>query len=161
MIIRQTSLVSLLLGLFAVSLGNGVAGAVTPVKHPAYLHARSDLRKAELLLQQKDEPNVEQETKMAYQHIHQAIEELDKASAVDKKNLQENPNVDTSLQHLDRFRAVYKLLRSAEKDISYEEDTNTAIGWRNRAKVNIEQAKRNIESAASKDVIDDLQSEHY
>ncbi|BAY23586.1 hypothetical protein NIES2100_33780 [Calothrix sp. NIES-2100] len=161
MIVRKISLVGLLAGLVAASLSSGIAGADTPGKHPLYLHARSDLRKAELLLQEHDEPNVVHETNIAYQQIHQAIQELDKASVIDKKDVQDNPNVDTSVKHLDKFRTIYKLLRSAEKDISPEEDAHAAIGWRNRAKANIEQAKRSVEMAASRDVIDDLRSENY
>ncbi|BAY61122.1 hypothetical protein NIES22_11830 [Calothrix brevissima NIES-22] len=160
MTIRKLSLVSLVAGLVAASLNYGSAGAVTPVQHPAYLHARSDLRKAELLLQQRDETNVEQETKLAYQQVHLAIQEIDKAAVLDKKDLQDNPNVDTSVKHLDKFRAIYKLLRSAEKDISEQEDTNASRSWRNRAKANIEQAKHYVEIAASRDVVDDLRSEH-
>ncbi|MBD2196861.1 MULTISPECIES: hypothetical protein [Calothrix] len=161
MTIRKLSLVSLLAGLVAASLNSGIAGAVTSVQHPAYLHARSDLRKAELLLQQRDETNVEQETKLAYQQVHLAIQEIDKAAVLDKKDLQDNPNVDTSVKHLDKFRAIYKLLRSAEKDISEQEDTNASRSWRNRAKGNLEQAKHYVEIAASRDVVDDLRSEHY
>ena len=44
---RITS-VSLLLGLVAASLGNGIASADIPGKHPYYIHARSDLRQAVL-----------------------------------------------------------------------------------------------------------------
>ncbi|BBD62341.1 hypothetical protein NIES2109_51800 [Nostoc sp. HK-01] len=157
---RITS-VSLLLGLVAASLGNGIVSADIPGKHPYYIHARSDLRQAELLLQKADESNVLQEEKAAYSKVHTAIAELDKAAVLDRKDINNYPAIDSSLKHLDKFRSIYKLLRSAEKNIEREEDNHSAVGWRNRAKVNIEQAKHYVENAASKDVIDDLRASNY
>lgn len=160
MISRRISSISLLIGLVAASLSHGVAAADISGKHPYYLHARSDLHKAELLLQQGDEPNVTQHERAAYDKVHEAIREIDRAAILDRKDVDDNPAVDSSLKHLDKFRSVYKLLRSAEKDISREEDNRSATGWRNRARANIEQAKRQVENAASQDVIDDLRQNY-
>ncbi|MEH1830199.1 MAG: hypothetical protein V7L22_33490 [Nostoc sp.] len=161
MMTHKISSIGILTALLTVSLSHGIALADISGKHPYYLHARSDLRKAEILLQHSDESNVVQETKIAYQNVHNAIREIDRAAVYDRKDVDDNPPVDNSIAHLDRLRAIYKLLRSAEKDISREEDNRSAVGLRNRAEANINQAKRRIEIAVSRDVVDDLRNDRY
>ncbi|QLE54596.1 hypothetical protein [Nostoc sp. TCL26-01] len=153
--------VSLLLGLITISLIPKIALADTPGKHPFYLHARSDLRQAELLLQQADEPNVTRQEKSASNYVHQAIVEIDRASILDRKDVNNSPTIDTSLQHLNKFRSIYKLIRNAERDIHQEEDNHSVVWLRNSIQANIDQAKRYVESAASEDVIDDLRQNNY
>ncbi|BCL39389.1 hypothetical protein [Nostoc sp. MS1] len=158
---RINAISSLLVGLVAAYSSQSIAFADISGKHPYYLHARSDLQQAELILQQPDEPNVSEQEKLAYNKVHEAIQEIDKAAVLDRKQVNTHPAIDSSLKHLDKYRSIYKLLRSAEKDISIEEDNRSAIGWRNRAKNEIEQAKRYVENAASKDVVDDLRENSY
>lgn len=161
MLTRRIGAFGFLTALVAMSLGHSIASADIPGKHPAYIHARSDLRQAELLLHKPEESNVTQENKIAEQKVHNAIHEIDKAAILDRKDIDDHPTIDTSLTHLDKFRAIYKLLRRAESDISKEEDNSSASGWRSRAKNNIEQAKHYVELAASRDVVDDLRNDKY
>lgn len=153
--------IGLFVGLATATLSHSIASADIAGKHPYYLHARSDLRKAELLLQQPDEPNVSQQEKSAYDKVHQAIVDIDKAAVLDRKAVNDNPAIDTSLKHLDKFRSIYKLLRSAEQDLSKEEDNRSAIVLLHRAKASIQQSKYFVEKAASQDVIDDLRENNY
>ncbi|BAZ49311.1 hypothetical protein NIES4103_19230 [Nostoc sp. NIES-4103] len=157
----KISAIGLLTGLLTVSLGHGIALADIPSNHPDYLHARSDLRKAELLLQRPDEYNVTQEARIAAQKVHQAIQDIDVAGVLDGKNIDNYPPIDTSLNHHDKFRAIYKLLRRADKDLSKEEDNYFVVGWRNHAEANINQAKHYTAIAAGRDVIDDLVYGNY
>ncbi|WP_341528453.1 hypothetical protein WKK05_03655 [Nostoc sp. UHCC 0302] len=161
MMTRKISAITLLTGLLTVSFGHGIALADIPGNHPLYLHARSDLRKAELLLQTPDECNVTQEARLATQKVHQAIRDIDIAGVLDGKNIDYYPQVDTSLNHHDKFRAIYKLLRRADKDLSGEEDNNFVVGWRNTAEADINQAKHYTAIAAGRDTIDDLIQDNY
>lgn len=156
MLTRKISALGLLTGLLTVSLGHSIALADTPGHHPAYLHARSDLRKAELLLQTPDEFNVTQEARIAAQKVHNAIQDIDVAGVLDGKNLDNDPQIDTSLNHHDKFEAIYKLLRSADKDLSGKEDNHFVLSWRNRAEAEINQAKHYTAIAAGTDIFDDL-----
>ncbi|MBD2452034.1 hypothetical protein H6G76_33970 [Nostoc sp. FACHB-152] len=161
MITRKISAIGLLTGLLTACLGHGIALADTPGYHPYYLHARSDLRKAELMLETPDEYNVTQAAKIAAQKVHYAIEDIDVAGVLDAKDIYDYPQIDTSLNHRDKFQAIYKLLRSAESDLSREEDNSSVISWRNRAEMDINQAKHYTAIAAGKDTIDDLTYNNY
>ncbi|MBD2527394.1 hypothetical protein [Nostoc sp. FACHB-133] len=156
MMTRKISAIGLLTGLLTVSLGNGIALADIPGNHPFYLHARSDLRKAELMLETPDEYNVTQEARIAAQKVHQAIEDIDVAGILDAKNINDYPQIDTWLNHRDKFQKIYTLLQRADQDLSREEDNNFVIGWRNRAEANINRAKHYTAIAAGRDAIDDL-----
>ncbi len=131
------------------------ARADLPGRHPHYLHARSDLRKVEQLLQLPDERNVKQEETMAAREVHAAILEIDQAAALDRKDIDDNPRIDTSLRHLGKFRELERLLQSAKRDISLEEDNHTANGWRRRAIAHLDRAEREVEIAAHRDRADD------
>lgn len=50
-----------------------VSRADTPGRHPLYLHARSDLRRAQLLMRVHDDPDV-------MTRIHEADQEIDRAT---------------------------------------------------------------------------------
>lgn len=161
MISRQVCSLSVLIGLLSVGLIPGIAKADIPGKHPHLLHARSDLRRAETLLKQPDEPNVVREEKYATLLISAAIKEIDIAAVLDRKDVDDNPRVDSSLKHLNKFQTVYKLLRSAERDISIQEDNRGSIAFRNKAKMEIKRAEHRVALAAGKDVMDDLEHDKY
>src|SRR5215475_7066566 len=83
---------------------NGYAD--TPGKHPFYMHARADLRRAEQLMEVRDEPNVMRDLKTATHEAHAAIHELDAAALWDRKDVEENPSVDIHTDRSGRFRAI-------------------------------------------------------
>lgn len=109
-------------------------------RHPAYLHARSDLRRATILMRIPDQPNVNRDMAAAANFTERAIHELDMAARWDRKDLDEHPPVDTHLGRGSRFREILRLLDSARHDIEREEDNPAAREWRNRAFRNIDDA---------------------
>jgi len=102
-------------------------------RHPRYLHARSDLRRAVLLMRLPDQPNVMRDMQDASGFVERAIRELDIAAAFDRRDIDDNPQVDTRLGRGSRFREILRLLDSARRDIAEEEDSPRAREWRNRA----------------------------
>src|ERR1700729_1554459 len=84
-------------GLLAAILATSasqIALAELPGSHPAYLHSRSDLRMAEALLRYHEETEVVRALEKSAEHIHRAIEEIDRAIELDHKPLADNPPVD-------------------------------------------------------------------
>jgi len=114
--------------------------AAAQFRHPAYLHARSDLRRATLLMRIPDEPNVNRDMAAAADFTERAIRELDTAAMFDRKDLDDHPPIDTHLGRGHRFQEILRLLDSARHDIEREEDNPRAREWRNRAFRNIDDA---------------------
>jgi hypothetical protein len=119
------------LGLAALLLAP-VAAPAQP-RHPRYLHARADLRRAILLMRVPEEPNVRRDMNIAAGYIEGAIREIDLAARFDRRDIDDNPPVDTGMGRGGRFREILRLLDSARADIAREEDNPRAAEWRNRA----------------------------
>ena len=81
-------------------------------RHPRYIHARADLRRAIMLMRVPEEPNVMREMQEATGMVERAIHELDVAAMFDRRDLDDNPPVDTRLGRGSRFREI---LRSEER----------------------------------------------
>jgi hypothetical protein len=109
-------------------------------RQPAYLHARSDLRRATLLMRIPDEPNVNRDMAIALDFTERAIREIDAAAMFDRRDLDEHPPVDVRMGRGGRFREILRLLDAARHDIEREEDNPRAREWRNRAFRNIDDA---------------------
>lgn len=114
--------------------------AAAQYRHPAYLHARSDLRHATLLMRIPDEPNVNRDMAAAADYTERAIRELDTAAMFDRRDIDEHPPIDTRMGRGHRFQEMLRLLDSARHDIEREEDNPRAREWRNRAFRNIDDA---------------------
>ncbi|HEV1285817.1 MAG TPA: hypothetical protein VNU44_10910 [Bryobacteraceae bacterium] len=114
--------------------------AAAQFRHPAYLHARSDLRRATLLMRIPDEPNVNRDMAMAIDFTERAIRELDAAAMFDRKDIDDHPPVDVRMGRGSRFQEILRLLESARRDVEREEDNPRAREWRNRAFRNIDDA---------------------
>jgi hypothetical protein len=126
-----------------------VAGkAETPGRHPRYLHARTDLRVTQMLSRVHEEPNVMRNLRRCDEEIEAAIHEIDVASVIDHKDLEDHPRIDTHLDRNGRFRKMMELLDSARRDIGAEEDNPRAIGWRNAAFRHIDEARNSLKRAA-------------
>lgn len=117
-------------------------------RHPRYLHARTDLRAAERLLEIREEQGFMRFLDTGRREVEEAIVEIDRASVLDRKDLEDHPPIDTSLDRPGRFGRILALLRSARKDISEEEDNPSAWGWRNAAFRHIDAAIGSVEEAA-------------
>jgi hypothetical protein len=109
------------------------AGIWAQYRHPRYLHARGDLRRAQFLMRIPDQPNVMRDMHTADDLVERAIHELDAAAMFERRDLDEHPSVDTRMGRGSRFREILRLLGSARNDISHEEDNPRAAEWRNRA----------------------------
>jgi hypothetical protein len=124
------------------------AQADTPGRHPRYLHARSDLRVAWLLLRVHDEPNVTRELRAVQEDISRAIHEIDTAAVIDRKDVDDNPRIDADLDRPGRFKKAWALLNSARADLAQEEDNPNAVGWRDLAYRHIDYAKDHLRKAS-------------
>jgi hypothetical protein len=87
-----------------------------------------------------EEPNVMRDMQTASDLVERAIRELDAAAMFDRKDIDDHPSIDTHMGRGSRFREILRLLGSARKDISEEEDNPRASQWRNRAFGLIDQA---------------------
>jgi hypothetical protein len=135
--------------LFAVALFPwlGCETASAQGRHPAYLHALSDLRAARAHLQVHNGGDLGHEEKEAVHAINDAIAEIKKASIDDGKDLNDHPPVDTGLDHTGRLRRAKQLLERAHQDISEEEDNDFAQGLQQRALGHIDRAIRKVDEA--------------
>jgi hypothetical protein len=117
-------------------------------RHPHYLSARTDLRRAQLLARVREEPNVTRNLEVSAREIEAAIHEIDNAAVLDRKDLVEHPPIDANLARKDRFGRIVALLRSARADIEHEEDNPRAREWRNAAFRHIDEALNAVHRAA-------------
>jgi hypothetical protein len=127
------------LAAFAIALSLPL-GMWAQNRHPRYLHARSDLRRAVLLMRLPEEPNVMRDMDAASGLVERAIHELDLAAMFERRDIDDHPSIDTRLRRGDRFREVLRLIDSAHNDIAQEEDNRRAAEWRNRAFSYLDQA---------------------
>jgi hypothetical protein len=114
-----------------------------PGRHPAYLHALTDLRHARAHLQ-RDTPSehVDREEAHAIAEIDKAIDEIKRAAIDDGKNLNDHPPVDAHMDWGGRYHKALELLDRAHHDISEKEDDGFAHGLRRRALEHIDEAHR-------------------
>ena len=135
------------IGLIA-AIAPTLASADTPGRHPAYLHARSDLRAAQFLMRVGEEPNVTRRLIEADHEVEAAIGEIDHAAVLDRKDLEDHPRVDPNLDRRGRFGRIVELLRSARADLGREEDNGRARGWRDAAFRHIDEALEHMHRAS-------------
>ena len=121
--------------------------ADNPGKHPAYLHALSDLRDARAHLEQVSSDVVAQEAAHAIEHIDKAIGEIKKAAIMDGKNIQDHVPVDAQLARTGRFHKSLELLDKARHDVSGEEDQPDTMGLQQRVIHQIEEARHSVQHA--------------
>ena len=131
-----------------VMLAPIIVSADAPGRHPAYLRARTDLRTAQMLMRVHDEPNVMRNLRAADEEIEAAIREVDRAAAIDRKDLDDHPRPDVNLDRRGRLRKVVELLRSSRRDLAREEDNGPARGWRDAAYRHIDAALGHVHRAA-------------
>src|ERR1700691_3044593 len=104
----------------AAALFAATLSADTPGRHPRYLHARTDLRTAQMLMRVHDEPNVMRHVDAVHGEIAAAVAEIDRAGVIARKDWVQNPPIDARLDRPGRFREAMKLLARARKDINEE-----------------------------------------
>jgi hypothetical protein len=123
------------------------ARADLPGKHPAYLHALTDLRTARWLLShQPGDVRVYEGEDVALDEVNAAIGEIKKAAVEDGKDIDDRKRVDVR-EHGSRLLRAIETLRKAEQDISQEEDNPESRGLKHRAQEHIERAVHAAEKA--------------
>ena len=116
-------------------------------KHPAYLHALTDLRHARAHLEHGDGGQLRHEEQEAIHEIDASIAEIKKASIDDGKDLNDHPPVDAGLDHAGRLHRAEQLLDKAHQDIAHEEDNSFVQGLQQRAFGHIDRAKHEVGEA--------------
>jgi hypothetical protein len=122
----------------------------TPGRHPAYLHALTDLRDARAHLEQIGNDAVIDEQIHAIDHIDKAIGEIKKAAIMDGKNIGDHMPVDAHLARTGRFHKALELLDKAKQDVSGEEDQPDTAGLQMRVMHHIDEARHSVVHAIEK-----------
>jgi hypothetical protein len=122
-------------------LGGCAAPAHPPERHPAYLHALSDLRASRWMIEHRtgDWAQTVDEVQ-AVREIDAAIGELKRAAYDDGKNPNDRPPVDEYPDHRGRIHAAIDYLKKARSDIAREEDNQYADHLRDHALGHIDAA---------------------
>ena len=119
-----------------------------PPKHPAYLHAISDLRMARWMLEHRPgDAAVTAHESEAVSEIDRAIHELTSAAISDGKNTQNHPTADLPADYRGRLHKAADLLRKVRSDTYREEDNPSARGLRDRALGHVDAALHETERA--------------
>ncbi|HUA14670.1 MAG TPA: hypothetical protein VMG31_05180 [Verrucomicrobiae bacterium] len=136
----------LAVALFLVAICSALTFADEPGKHPAYLHALSDLRHARAHLERPSSmEQLDPEEQHAVDEIDKAIREIKNASIDDGKDLNYHPPIDQHLDRRGRYRRALELLNNAHNDVANEEDNAFARGLRNRALEHIDAAHQIVD----------------
>jgi len=125
-----------------------------PGKHPAYLHALTDLRAARWFLNhQPGDAKVYGDEDVGITEIDAAIGEIKRASIDDGKDLKDHPNVDTK-EHGSRLLKAIEALKKARTDIEQEEDNPEVRELRHKAFEHIDRAIHAAEKAHNEWLMD-------
>jgi hypothetical protein len=118
-----------------------------PGKHPAYLHALSDLRDARAHLEHFSSEPVNVEEEHAIANIDKAINEIKRAAIMDGKDINDHMPVDAHVAPVGRFHKALELLDKAKRDVSGEEDQPDTQGLQMRVIRHIDEARHSVEHA--------------
>ena len=117
------------------------AHADLPGRHPAYLHALSDLRAARWMLEHRPgDAAVSSDEDAAITRIDETINEIKRAAIDDGKDIHDHATVDDQPDHPGRLHKAEELLRRAHADIAREEDDPMTRGLRDRAIHHLDEA---------------------
>jgi hypothetical protein len=124
------------------------ANADLPGKHPAYIHALSDLRAARWMLQHRPgDAAVSAQEDVAITQIDAAIGEIKHAAIDDGKDIGDHPVVDVPRNRPGRLHKAQALLHKVHKEVAREEDDPMTRGLRDRAIGHIDAAIHATEGA--------------
>ena len=116
-------------------------------RHPAYLHALSDLRDARAHLQRPGGGALHAEEKAAIEEINHAIDEIKKAAIDDGKNIDDHAHIDAALPWSGHLHQARDLLDKAHHDVSEEEDNPHTQGLQARVIMHIDHAHHHVDEA--------------
>jgi hypothetical protein len=118
-----------------------------PGRHPYYQHALTDLRTARWLLShQPGDRGVYAGEDVAIEEINAAINEIQRVSSDDGKDVSVHPDIDVK-EHGSRLLRAIETLNKAHTDIDREEDNTEVRDLRHRALWHIDRATRAADQA--------------
>jgi hypothetical protein len=110
------------------------ANADLPGRHPAYLHALTDLRQARWMLEHRaGDAAVSAHEDVAISEIDKTINEIKHAAMDDGKDIHDHPPADVAADRPGRLHKALELLRKVHADVAREEDDPMTRGLRDRA----------------------------
>jgi len=131
---------------FVIAVCAVLSFADEPGRHPAYLHALTDLRHARAHLENLAATHhMDKEEEHAIDEIDKAIDEIKRAAIDDGKNLNDHPPIDAGMDRMGRFHRAQELLDKAHNDIAREEDDSSVRGLRDRALHHIDEARHIVD----------------
>ena len=129
--------------LLAIVIPLGACAQPLPGRHPAYLHALSDLRAARWLIEHRPgDARVSGDEDVAITRIDEAIAEIKRAAIDDGKDVHDHPPVDARLDNRGRLHRAEEILHKVHGDIAREEDDPLTRGLRDRAVHHVDDAIR-------------------
>jgi hypothetical protein len=143
----RTSLVSIVAAASVALFAAAPSWADNPGKHPAYLHALSDLRDARAHLEHFSSDPVDQEEEHAIAQIDKAIGEIKHAAIMDGKDIQDHVPVDAHMPRDGRLHKAMELLDKAKQDVMGEEDQPDTQGLQMRVLHHIDEARQFVKYA--------------
>jgi len=124
------------------------ANADLPGRHPAYLHALTDLRTARWLLEHRPgDARVSAHEDQAIGAVDAAIGEIKRAAIDDGKDIHDHPALDAPPEYAGRLHRASEILHKTRNDVAREEDDPAVRGLRNRAVGHIDEAIRQTDRA--------------
>jgi hypothetical protein len=115
-------------------------------RHPAYLHALSDLRLMRSYLDRlTPSEQIDDESQQAIGEIDAAISAIKEASFEDHKNIHDHAPIDARITATDRFHKAREAGNAAWHDLDGEEDNDYAHGLKHRAMDHIERANHIVD----------------
>ncbi|WP_198651369.1 hypothetical protein [Dyella sp. C11] len=126
------------------------AHADMPGRHPAYLHALSDLRAARWMISHRPgDAAVSSQEDIALTEIDRAIDEIKRAAYDDGKDLNDHPAADMAMDQPGRLHQAADLLARVHDDIAREEDDPMTRDLKHRALMHVDQAQAAVDHAIS------------
>jgi hypothetical protein len=122
--------------------------AVFAQAHPHYANARTYLRTAQLLMRVPERPNVQLTLKPGDDELEAAVREMDRAGAVDPKEMVDHPHINGDLTQVEQFKSIIELLHAARNEIGQEQDQANASQWRSTVVKHIDAALAAVHHAA-------------
>ncbi len=130
---KLSTLVLATLALSGSSTMLSACAADLPGKHPAYLHALTDLRAARWNLEHRPgDAAVSAQEDTAIVETDRAIQEAKTAAMEDGKNIEDHPHEDADLKRAGRLHHAMEFLRKAKDDVAREEDNPESRELRKR-----------------------------
>jgi hypothetical protein len=129
-----------------LTLGAMPSHAQEPGRHPAYLHALSDLRLMRAYLDRlTPSERIDAESQHAIDEIDAAIHGIKLASIDDGRDLRDHVAVDARITPANRFRKAREAGNTAWAGVNHAEDNDFARGLKHRALDHIESANHIVD----------------